>query len=266
MLHTSVKTKPIDYCKLCKNKTQLEISHAIPKAVFNNIFRNASGKAVAINADTNTHTQYSSDSWAEHQLCKNCEAKLNNQYDSYGINLLKSTFNQEKKEYGLTFKNIDRKKFRLFFLSILWRSALSKNPHYKNIKLSTVQLEILRSAFYNNTNVPYSNFTVAVYKLENFTNIESLNSDNIRTNIMAPFVKNFSNISTICYMFYGFFIEICLIKQPRSILLKPGVLFGNSLIFMAPYQEILDLPEVLNMFVTALNKEDSGKTKIKAIS
>ena len=112
--------------------------------------------------------------------------------------------------------------------------------------------------------MPYSNFTVAVYKLENFTNIESLNSDNIRTNIIVPFVKKFSN--TICYIFYGFFIEIYLIKQPKSFLLKHGVLFGNSLIFMAPYQEILDLPEVLSMFITALNKEDSGKTKIKAIS
>lgn len=261
-----MKTKKIDYCKLCKNLTQLELSHAIPKAVFNNIFRNSSGKAVAINADLNTYTQYSSDSWADYQLCKQCEAKLNNQYDSYGVNLLKNTFNQEKKKYGLTFTNIDRKKFRLFFLSILWRSALSKNPHYKNVKLIAIQLEILRSAFYNNTNVPYSNFTVAVYKLENFTNIESLNSDNIRTHIIAPFIKKYSNVSTICYIFFGFFIEICLVKQLKSVLLKPGVLFGKSLIFMAPNQEILDLPEVLNIFVTALNKEDSGKTKIKTIS
>ncbi len=261
-----MKTKQIDYCKLCQNLTELEKSHAIPKAVFNNIFRNASGKAVAINADSDTYTQYSSDSWAEYQLCKSCEAKLNNQYDSYSINLLKSTFNQEKKKLGLTFINIDRRKFRLFFLSILWRSALSKNLYYKNIKLDAVPLEILRSAFYNNTNVSYSYFTVAVYKLENYTDIESLNSDNIRTHIIAPFVREYPKFNSICYLFFGFFIEIFIVKLPKSILSKPGVLYGNSPIFMAPCQEILDVPEVLNIFVVALDKEDSGKTKIKTIS
>ena len=57
-----------DYCKLCTNLTELCKSHAIPRAIFNNIFRNASGKAVAINGDLNTPIQYSSDSWDEYLL------------------------------------------------------------------------------------------------------------------------------------------------------------------------------------------------------
>ena len=261
-----MKSKKIDHCKLCKNLTKLELSHAIPKAVFNYIFRSSSGKAVAINGDLGTDTQYSSESWSDYQLCKICEAKLNTQYDSYGINLLKSSFDQEEKEHGLTFTNIDRKKFRLFILSVLWRSALSKNLYYKNIKLNIAQLETLRTAFYNNSNVPNSDFTVIIFKLKNFTNIASLNSDKIRTNVIAPFVKTYSNGSPICYIFFGFLIQIFLVKIPRSDLSKPGVLYGNNRIFMAPHHEILEITEILNIFVTALDKEDSGKTKIKTIT
>lgn len=254
---------PNGYCKLCRNLTELCKSHAIPKAIFNNIFRNASGKAVAINGDLNTPIQYSSDSWEEYLLCKACETKLNREYDSYGINLLKATFTEQKNKSGLTFKKIDRNKLRLFFLSILWRSSVSKHPNYKNVKLDFIQSETLRTALFNNTNVPHSSFTVAVYKLESFTNIKSLNSENLRTHIMAPFVRNYQNFNSICYIFFGFFIEIFFIKLPKSILTKPGVLYGNSHIFMAPCQEILEVPEAMKMLGTGIDKDDSGKTKIK---
>lgn len=254
------------YCKLCRNQTELCKSHAIPRAIFNNIFRNASGKAVAINGDLNTPIQYSSDSWDEYLLCKACETKLNREYGSYGINLLKATFTEQKNNSGLTFKKIDRSKLRLFILSILWRSSVSKHPNYKNVKLDLIQSETLRSALLNNTNLSHSSFTVAVYKLENFTNIMSLNSDNLRTHIMAPFVKNYQNLNSIYYIFFGFFIEIFFVRLPKSILSKPGVLYGNSHIFMAPYQEILEVPEVMMMFGIGIEKDDSGKTKIKTIS
>ena len=93
-----------------------------------------------------------------------------------------------------------------------------------------------------------------------------MNSDKIRTNVIAPFVKTYSNGSPICYIFFGFLIQIFLVKIPRSDLSKPGVLYGNNRIFMAPHHEILEITEILNIFVTALDKEDSGKTKIKTIT
>ena len=262
-----MKPEQIDYCKLCRKLTKLENSHAIPKAVFKHIFSyDSTGKAVEINADLSTNTRYSSNSWAEHQLCKSCETRLNTQYDSYGINLLKSTFSQEKNKYGITFTNIDRRKFRLFFLSIMWRSALSSHPNYKNVKLDFAQLETLRSAFYNNNNTAHSNFTVAVYKLENFAKIEGLNSENIRSFVFAPFIESYSAFSSICFIFFGFYIEIFFVKLPKSFMCKPGVLYGNSSIFMAPNREVIDIPIVQNIFLAALNKEDSGMTRIKTTS
>jgi hypothetical protein len=240
------------------------MSHAIPDAVFKSALRVDSGKLVLLDSNPNTSNKYTSDSCAVYLLCKECESRLNNEYDSYAINLLKNTSNVNKNDYGLTFKNLDRRKLRLFFLSVLWRSALSNHEFYKGVKLDFVQIEKLRNAFFYGSNIPYSDFTVAIYKLKTFTNITGLNSENIATFIFTPFTRRHPELNpkSVCYIFSGFLIEISFGSLAKKIMTKAGVLYGNNRIFMAPFYEITDSLEFMHTTGIAMEKSDSGKSKI----
>ena len=126
------KISKIGLCKLCRNQWELCKSHAIPDAHFKQIIRRSAGKAVSITDDECTPNQYTHDGWQTYMLCKDCENLFNKTYDEYGINLLRDLKNDATYgSDGLTFKNIDRKKLRMFLLSILWRISESNHSMYR---------------------------------------------------------------------------------------------------------------------------------------
>ena len=43
---------------------------------------------------------------------------------------------------------------------------------------------------------------------------------------------------------------------------KPGVLAGYSQVFMAPFQEVLEVPELLNLMVNGLHKHKNGLSRV----
>jgi hypothetical protein len=250
-------------CHLCECEGELCESHALPHSQFNYVHRKSDGKAIAITDDANTPIHYSSDSWKTDLLCAPCESKLNRNYDSYGISVFRGQIAPAKRgNWGVTFTGVDRQRLRMFFLSLLWRISISTHESYSNIDLPYHWGDQLRDALLHERNIPNSRFTVCVYRLHDSTAMDGFTPDSLRSFIMAPFARQYENFISICYPFLGFFIETFVPRLPKKYAHRHGVLSGKSPVFMAPYQEILAVPEIMALLVRGLQKHDAGLSHV----
>ena len=251
------------HCKLCHQFRPLCDSHALPDSAFKYIFRNSEGKAIVVIDDEKTPAQYSSDSWDVPLLCVECEGKLNEQYDSYGIAVFRGQVGVSTRlADGIHFSGIDRQRLRMFFLSILWRISISPHESYGNIDLPVEWEDALHNALEHDKKLPSSVFTVAVYRLKDSSPTKGFTNETLRSFITAPFARQFSGFKSVCFLFFGFMVEVFLPKLPSAFKGRAGVLVGNSPVFLSPYQEILDIPEIMHLLVRALSKHRSGLTKV----
>lgn len=122
-------------CHLCRQHRKLCDSHALPNSVFNYILRKSDGKAVAVTDDPATPIRYTVDTWDTELLCQKCEEAFNNRFDRYGIGAFRGQISTiSRGPEGVTFTGIDRRRLRMFFLSVLWRISVSSHPNYSNIR------------------------------------------------------------------------------------------------------------------------------------
>ena len=250
-------------CRLCGNQGELCDSHALPNSLFNYIFRKSAGKAVVVTDDATTPTHFASDSWDTELLCRACEESLNDRYDRYGMGVFRGHVGSVAPGFdGVTFTGIDRRRLRMFILSVLWRISISSHPSYSNIDLPYHWEDELRQALRIGKPVPSACFTVTVYKVRDSTNPGGFSNENLQGLIMSPFARSFQNFISVCFPFLGFFVEVFLPRVPAAYSKRPGVLFGTSPIFLAPYIEVLDVPEIKAVLVRGLQKERDGLSKV----
>lgn len=255
---------PVGACRLCGNWSELCDSHALPNSLFRNVFRQSAGKAVVVTDDASTPTCYSSDSWDTELLCRACEDLLNERYDKYGVEALRGgAGGVVHGADGVTFTNVDRRRLRMFVLSVLWRMSVSSHRSYSNIDLPSSWEEELHEALHVGKPVPRSRYTVAIYRLRDSTDRGGFSNEDLQAIIMSPFARKFPGFISICFLFFGFFIEVFLPKVPKAYSARPGVLFGASPIFFAPYLEVLDVPEIVSILGRGLQKEDEGRSRIR---
>lgn len=250
-------------CRLCEERRDLCFSHALPESAFRLALRECSGKAIAITDDETTPVQFSSDTWDVDLLCSACEGNLNKRYDAYGIGVLRGHVGRVRRgEYGVTFTGIDRQRIRMFCLSVLWRVSVSHHDCYSNIDLPNLWEGELHRVLQHGGKVRGSIYTVAIYRLRDSTP-DGFSYESLRSLVTAPFARKFKDGSvSVCFVFFGFFVEIFLPKAPTKLMKKPGVLTGFSPVFMAPFQEILEVPELLNLMVRGLHKHESGLSRV----
>lgn len=81
-------------------------------------------------------------------LCEKCENEVLSKYEKYGASVLKGGVElkmSHKKISGLSFleiEDIDYTKFKLFILSILWKSSISSRDIFKEISLGPYEKAI----------------------------------------------------------------------------------------------------------------------------
>lgn len=250
-------------CRLCLLHRSLCDSHALPDSLFNYILRKNSGKAIVITDDATTPVQYSADTWETELLCQQCEQLLNRLYDAYGMAVFRG---QEggvlRASEGVLLLRIDRRRLRMFFLSVLWRISVSTHHSYSNIELPAQWEEELRTALLAGRSLPQGKYTVAVYKMRDTTPKGGFSNEALRSFIAAPFARRFDGFISVCYPFLGFFVETFLPRVPEKYAKRPGVIHGRSPVFLAPYVEVLDVPEIMSMLVRALGKHRDGLSRV----
>lgn len=125
-------------CKLCKQEKELVKSHIIPKFFFKYLYpeEKIKGKALWL---VDGSRGIKSKSWIgpyERLLCKECDGMLGC-YDNYAKRLF---IDQEpifypRTDQALLLPNVDYKKVKLFFLSLLWRASVSSLPIFSKINI-----------------------------------------------------------------------------------------------------------------------------------
>ena len=243
-------------CKLCLRRRQLCDSHALPNSAFNYIFRKNAGKAKVITDDVTTPARNSSDSWDVALLCEDCEKKLNRKYDAYGMAVFRGQEGKVRADHaGVEVMNIDRRRLRMFFLSVVWRVSVSDHPNYSNIDLPHAWEEELRRAFGEERTIPGSRYTVALYKMRDSTPSGGFSNEDLRSFIAAPFGRSYGSFVSVCFPFMSFFVEIFFPCAPAPFAKRRGVLFGRSPVLPMPYVEVFDIPEIMNTLISAVRKE-----------
>jgi hypothetical protein len=250
-------------CRLCERDRELCDSHALPNSAFRFLFKRGSGKAVAFVDDENTKTDYSSDSWSEPLLCKECEGDLNDRYDRYGIAVFKGNACKVQRGIdGITFSGIDRQRLRMFVLSVLWRMAVSPHRAYGNVDLSYELEAEIRNALKSKSNVRSAAAEVGLCRLRESTGIKALSPENLQRILVAPFPRDFVAFRSIGFLLFGFVIEVFIPRPPKKVTRGVGMASGMSPILFAPFQEVAAFPELLTLLVRALDKHDQGLSRV----
>lgn len=250
-------------CKLCLKLRQLCNSHALPNSIFKYILRKNNGKAVILTDDETTPIEFSSDTWGAELLCVECEKKLNEKYDAYGIAVFRGHAGKTNVEIGgICFSQIDRRRLRMFFLSILWRVSVSTHPSYWNGTLSSVWEEDLRHSLNFSNPIPQIRYTVFVRKMRDSTPKDGFDTESIREIICSPISRQYKSIFSVCFTLLGYFVEIFIPRVSHQLSKKEGMLYGRANTFLAPYIEILEIPEMMQLFIRGVMKDVSGLSKV----
>lgn len=254
---------PTGKCALCLKIADLRRSHAIPDSVFKRISKENNGKSIRFNNDNTSLVDYSSDSWWEYQLCGDCEKHLNLSYEQYSLSVLRAGKGKiSKHDFGVTFSEVDTLKLQLFFLSIFWRAANSRNEAYQKVYIPEPWNNELRLHLLNKTRVPLHFMTVKISRLIDRSANDGFSLSTLKNVIASPFFRKLPNRKfSFCFLFEGFFIEIFMPGYRLKQRTAKGVINPLNKTAAAPYLNIFDIPEILNLLIAGYKKNLEGKVK-----
>ena len=255
---------PIGKCALCLETKDLQRSHAIPDSIFKRISKKNNGQAISFNDDDTSPVDYSSDSWWEYQLCSNCEQHLNTSYEQYSLSAIRGGKGEViKHDFGVTFSKVDTLKLQLFFLSIFWRAANSQNEAYQKVYIPEPWNNDLRLHLLNKSRVPLRFMTVKISRLIDRTAEDGFSLAALRDVIASPFFRKLPGRKfSFCFLFEGFFIEIFVPGHTLRHRTEKGVINPLNKIIVAPYLNVFDIPEFVELLVAGYRKNLEGKVNV----
>lgn len=160
-------------CKLCKKTRELKKSHIIPRLAIKLIRdENLNNRFYEL---FNKQNKIIQDSPKEHLLCYECEQHLGNNEKYFKETIHLNRHGTKKAHDGkkLIVKNLDYKKIKLFFLSLLWRASISSKPEFENVCIGDNE-EIIRKMILNESPGRSSMFSItAIVPLINNRNKEA---------------------------------------------------------------------------------------------
>lgn len=194
-------------CKLClKEVNALVKSHIIPEFLYKTFgLYNKKGKINLLSPRYRKPSgeflikRHPTGIYDDNLFCSNCDNHIIGSLESYLNKVLFSSegrlnlinVNIDGKGYK-RLENIDYKKFKLFWLSILFRCSITKMPGFKNVFLGPHEEEIRRMIIENDAKQD-DDYCIGMYSSEN----DSMSKDYI----LSPLKIKFSNNRTaICFV------------------------------------------------------------------
>lgn len=130
-------------CNLCQKNTKLCESHIIPESVYKLLYDDKH-RFKAIHSST-SKVSYHQKGFRERLLCNDCEQTLS-KYENYVKGILTKEYPKISKMIPgqIHHFNIDYKKSRIFYLSVLWRMSITSHKYFQGISIPKHN-EILRN-------------------------------------------------------------------------------------------------------------------------
>lgn len=149
-------------CKLCGNSSPLKKSHIVPEFVFRPLYDEMHRMHV-LSLQEQKPRPFRYKGLRERLLCGECEAKLS-KYESYAS----TAFNDKETETPLDgvviVKGVDYKQFKLFLLSILWRSSVSSLEFFNDVNLG-IHEDKIRKTILNDDPGPSEKYGIVPFAL-----------------------------------------------------------------------------------------------------
>ena len=147
-------------CQLCKEeKPLLKNSHIIPNFLYRGLF-DEKHKIINVNLNNLKDKEVHQTGFKDRDiLCATCDNGILGKLERYASNTIfgnndsiEIEFHQGNKEIVsfVRYKNLDYTQIKLFFLSILWKSHISKHRFFNEIELGVKYSEQLRQMIYHN--------------------------------------------------------------------------------------------------------------------
>ena len=125
--------KDSNICRLCLASSELRESHIIPHWVFGSIRdETLDNRFYELHNKLDKTIQ---DGPKEYLLCNDCEQKIG-RYEKYfkeAIHLSRHGIEIRHNQQCAVIDNLDYRKMKLFFLSLLWRMSISSRPEFENV-------------------------------------------------------------------------------------------------------------------------------------
>jgi hypothetical protein len=238
-------------CKLCLVHKALLNSHIIPNSYFKQIKRNNNGKGITFDDSAIGMAEQSSDSWDEQLLCRDCEAQLG-QWEGLCIPALRRAARQPRPGSAMI-QPYDHKTFRLFFLSVLWRAAVSSQSAYAKVLLPSDVQEQFRAVLHDGTGHERAQFACQVHRVIDPDKL--LTMENIVMSPTSGFVK-----TAMCFRFVfgGFVIDYFLPKAPFKAGQGLGFLADRLALHVSDIG-FAKVPELVQSLVAGHHKQLKGQ-------
>jgi len=152
-------------CKLCHEETELRRSHIYPDHLYRMV-RDEDRRFYAYSPEG--YREVRQQGLWEHLFCHDCEQLLSREYENGFANFWvnNSALPDELKE-EITIEGIDYLKFKLYHLSILFRTSVSQLPSFQHIDLGPHE-EVIRQMLLNQTdNANYHLIAAALVREDN---------------------------------------------------------------------------------------------------
>lgn len=125
-------------CEFCGQEKKLIKAHIIPKKFYLGL---NSDRYLCINSKMGKYTIQQQGGYDSNILCADCDNHILGEFDKEGYRVLFDDFSKYKyiqphpqyKIYPIDNTNFDYAKLRKFFISILWRTSVSKLEEWSNI-------------------------------------------------------------------------------------------------------------------------------------
>ncbi len=142
-------------CHLCLQEKDLKNSHIIPEFFYKPLY-DGLHRFTVLSTSQEKKTKYRQKGMREKLLCYDCEQFLSSIEDYVKrvfFGGVKIRISNEKN--FIIIEDIDYKKFKLFQLSILWRSGISKLNFFSGVSLGPHEEKLREMLFKKNPGEPY---------------------------------------------------------------------------------------------------------------
>ena len=210
-------------CKGCGLDKKLIKAHAIPESFFVKMKKEYGKPKIMTDAEGEYPKKSPIGVYDDQILCYSCENIFGN-FDDYGFNILlrqeqlHEELIKDGKVVGYKIINVDYKKLKLFFISVLWRASISSQKFYSRVKLGSSEKKA-KELIWNNDAGKQSEFSVVLTKFTDTT---------VGRIMLDPDIEQWDGVNYCRIYMYGYVVYIKIDDRDSSNRLKKFELSPNK--------------------------------------
>jgi hypothetical protein len=224
-------TMPCQYCDLDRPFVK---SHAIPEAFFR-VLRDGERAPILVSDAAGTYPSRAPIGVYDREtLCDPCERRFG-ELDAYGAEVLLNRLDEyfELRMLGgepwcYIGEDVDQDRLKMFFLAVLWRAAISRQPFYHRVRLGPYEKK-LRSVIATGLCPPPDEFSVLMSRW-----ILPKDGEHLPEGLMSPFLERWDGVNGVRLYFGKVVAYIKVDARPFTETLRKAALGMHSCALQLP--------------------------------